>query len=136
MLATAMANFLLNRQFVASNGANNMTGTNVVLQDVEIDLQSFARVSYEIRITGTPVGTLTLEGTNQADPAIPGKAKTGVTFVTLPAAVITPALPAVAGAAVNYIGDLVTAARFVRLRYVNTSGTGTLDVYVNAEQNP
>lgn len=125
-----MGNQTLNRQIVASNGANNATGVAVVLPDSEIDTEFLGQVNIEIRITGTPTGTLTCEGTNQADPLRPGKAA-AVTFITLPAAAMSPALPAVAGAALNYIGDLISGVRFVRWRYVNSASAGTLDMWVN-----
>lgn len=128
-----MGNPIATRQTINANGANNMTGTAVVLSDVELDNQNYNTVSFEIQITGTPTGTLSVEGSNQADPANPLKALAGVTFVPLPAGAMTPALPAVAGAALSYLGTLTTGARFVRLRYVNSGSTGQLNAYVSAK---
>ena len=128
-----MANEILTRQFIASLGANNATGAATVTQDVELDTSQFGTVNWEIRITGTPTGTLTLEGTNQQSPSNSNKALS-TAFFTLPSTAMNPALPAVAGAAVNYSGDLVSGIRFVRIKYVNSASAGTLDVYVNATQ--
>jgi hypothetical protein len=128
-----MANEILTRQVISSLGANNATGVATVTQDVEIDTSQFGTLNYEIRITGTPTGALTLEGTNQQSPSNSNKALASA-FFTLPATFVNPALPAVAGAAVNYSGDLVSGIRFVRIKYVNSASAGTLDVYVNATQ--
>lgn len=116
-------------RLVNSLGANNMTGTNVVLgPSGAIDMLCVDQADIEIQITGTPTGTLTVEGSNQYDPITNPNA----TFVTLAAGAVNPALPGVAGAGSSYIGNLTAQAlgcRWFRLRYVNTSGTGQLNVW-------
>jgi hypothetical protein len=105
-----------------------MTGTNVVLGSV-IDMQDVdTNASLEIQITGTPNGTLTLEGSNQYHPLY----NTAPTFVPLAAGAANPALPAVAGAALSLLSNLTAQAlgcRYVRLRYVNSSSTGVLNAW-------
>lgn len=104
-----------------------MTGAAVVLSSV-LDMLTADRGGLEIQIAGTPTGTLSLEGSNQYDPITNNAA----TFVPLAAGAINPALPAVAGAAVAYIGNFTAQAlspRYVRLRYVNSASTGQLNVW-------
>lgn len=117
-------------QIITSGGANNMTGTATVLSG-PIDLRNVdTDASLEIQITGTPNGTLSLVGSNQFDPLTNPNA----TFVPLAAAAVTPVLPTVAGAASSIICALAAQAlgcRWVRLKYVNTSSTGTLDVWAH-----
>jgi hypothetical protein len=105
-----------------------MTGTNVVLGPSKaIDMLCVDKASLEILISGTPTGTLTVEGSNAYDPI------TNVgTFVPLAAGAVNPALPGVAGAGGQTIHNLTAQAlgcRWFRLRYVNTSGTGQLNVW-------
>jgi hypothetical protein len=115
---------------VNSGGANNMTGTATVLSD-PIDLRNVdTAASLEIQIAGTPTGTLSLLGSNQYDVQLNPNA----TFVPLAAGAVTPVLPTVAGAGSTTICALAAQAlgcRYVQLKYVNTSGTGTLDVWAH-----
>lgn len=117
-------------RIVNSLGLTNMTGAAVVLGPTgAVDMLSVdTNASIEIQITGTPTGTLTLEGSNQYEPITNASA----TFVPLAAGAINPALPAVAGAAVSYIGNLTAqalACKWVRLRYVNSASTGQLNAW-------
>lgn len=105
--------------------ANNMTGVATVLSSI-IDLRNVdGWASLEIVITGTPTGTLSLLGSDQYDP----QTNASATFVPLAAAAVTPVLPTVAGSASSTICALAAQAlgcRYIQLKYVNTSGTGTL----------
>jgi len=99
-----------------------------------IDLNRVNKCSIEIRETGTPSGTISLEGTNQPS-SNEGVPDPNVTPVTLAAGAITPALPAPGGAAVNYIGGLVilggqSQCRWVRLRQT-AGGGGAATVWVH-----
>lgn len=115
-------------QIVNAGGANNMTGTATVLSAI-IDLRNVdAEASLEIVITGTPTGTLSLTGSDQYDP----QTNPAPTFVPLAAGAVTPALPAVAGAASSTIVALAAQAlgcRALQLKYVNASGTGQLNAW-------
>ena len=106
-----------------------MTGTAVVLgPSGAVDMLCVDQATLEIQITGTPNGTLSVEGSNQYDPITNPSAA----FVTLAAGAMNPALPAVAGAGLSYIGNLTAQAlgcRWFRLRYVNSSSTGQLNVW-------
>jgi hypothetical protein len=122
-----MGNPLLNRKVIDAAGVNNMTGASVVLSAV-IDTWQFNAVSLEAQITGTPNGTLTLEGSNQYDPYNNPNA----VFVPLPSAAMVPPLPNVVGAALSYLGSAATGARWIRWRYANASSTGQLNAWINA----
>jgi hypothetical protein len=100
-----------------------------------IDLGRVSKCSIEIRETGTPSGTISLEGTNQPSGQNEGVPDPNITPVTLAAGAITPALPATGGAAVNYIGGLVipggqAQCRWVRLRQT-AGGAGSASVFVH-----
>lgn len=96
-----------------------------------IDTQGMEAVSWELATTGTPTGTLTVEGSNQYDPLLNPNA----VFVAQPATV--PALPVPAGAGQTALvstpaGGAGGGGRYQRIRYARTSGSGTLDVWVHA----
>lgn len=103
-----------------------MTGTDVLLGGV-IDMKDVdTAASFELAGTGTPTGTLTLEGSNQYD----ALTNPSATFVQLAAGAINPALPAIAGSVPAYIGNLTAQAlgcRYIRMRYVNSGSTGVLN---------
>lgn len=108
-----------------------MTGTAVVLSNV-MDLLCVDQATLEIIITGTPTGTLSVEGSDRYQPI----ENNAVTFTPLAAAAVTPALPAVAGAGSSTIVALTAQAlgcRYFRLRYVNSSGTGVLNVWFSGK---
>jgi hypothetical protein len=128
-----------NRQIVNSQGANNMTGTATVVSDWVDTAKLGGQMSLEIQITGTPNGTLTLEGTNRLNPAKPNDVDPTAVAVPFAAGAINPALPAVAGAAVAYLGGVLVlgnqgSARWIRLRYVNSSSTGQLNAWAHAAE--
>lgn len=118
----------LNRNIVPA-AQSNLAGSSV---SDWVDTEYFNAVNFEIRATGTPTGTFTLEGTNQTDPGAASQPLVGVTPVTMPAAAMNPPLPAAAGAAVDYVGDLVSGVRWVRIRYTRSGGAGSLAIHVNA----
>lgn len=117
-------------QVINSAGANNMTGTATVLSTIIDLLNTDLAGGLEIQIAGTPTGTLSLLGSIQYDP----KNNPNATFVPLAAGAVTPALPAVAGAASSTICALAAQAlgcRYVQLKYVNSSSTGQLNVWAH-----
>jgi hypothetical protein len=123
-----MPRFLLNSKILDPLGVNNMTGTAIVLSPA-IETFRFDPdfLNFEIQWTGAPTGTLTLEGSNQWDPFVnPGVGFIGINAATL----LNPAIPAITGAS-TYLATLLKPAfcRWVRWRYVNTSGTGQLSIW-------
>jgi hypothetical protein len=114
-----------------------MTGTAPVVGP-PIDMLEVDKGGFELQIAGTPTGTLSLEGSDQYDPTQGPAApvNTGIVFVPLAAGAMNPALPAVAGAALSYIGNFTAQAlgcRTVRLRYVNASSTGQLNAFLTGQ---
>lgn len=88
-----------------SMGASiNCPSTNIMYVD---------RVGYQISYTGTPTGTFTVQVSND---------NTTWQDLTLSAAVTA------SGAAGNDFIDCETAAKYIRLVYTRTSGTGSLFV--------
>lgn len=76
------------------------------------------RVGYQIAWTGTPTGAFTVEISND-----------GSTWVEL---TLSTAIAA-AGSADEAFIDAETAAKFIRLVYTRSSGTGTLNVHITAK---
>lgn len=120
-----------NWKILDSGGGNNATGTNTIVSGW-IDTQQWSVINVEIQAVGTASGTLTAEGTNQFDPAWPFQPKAGVVPVPQPSTFMVPSLPSVQGSAVAYQGNVNGGPRFIRYKYVNSTGSGALDMWVNA----
>ena len=99
------------KYIVAGSMAATVTGpsTNILHTD---------RVGYQIVFTGTPTGTFTAEVSNDETTWEPLTLSVGITA---------------AGSADNHFIDCETAAKFIRLVYTRSSGTGTLDVKLIAK---
>jgi len=126
-----MAGYVYDRKIVDSAGANNMTGTATVTSGW-ICTDHLERATLEIQITGTPNGTLSVEGTDQTDGGLntPSSSATPIAI----ASPTTPALPSVAGAGSSTLCGLSAIAlsvKFIRLKYVNSSGSGQLNVFAH-----
>ena len=76
------------------------------------------RVGFQLVWTGTPVGTFSVEVSND---------ETVWAALTLSAAVIG------GGAADNAFIDVETGAAYVRVKYTDTSGVGTLQAHIVAK---
>jgi hypothetical protein len=114
-----------------------MSGTNtivsVAIDTTMVDLQ----LGIEFQITGTPTGGGTfggfsLEGSNQYDPVNNPNA----TFIPIiSGAPLTPAIVQPAGAGSSQLcalsGTSALPFHWLRMRYVNASGSGTVDAWVN-----
>lgn len=102
----------------------SITGTPTNLEGIEV-------ISYQATYaaTGTPVGTLSFQGSNNYD----AQAGTG-TFVDLDSTLITGLTachPAgVAGDHLITIDTEVFKCKFIRPKYTRTSGSGTLNMWV------
>jgi len=104
------------------------TGSQVVVSDPIYMGNSGNRFHLEIVTTGTPNGTFAIEGSNQYDPV----SNPSATFVAEAAA--APAFPTLTGTPSQTMHGLFGTSTngqgaWLRLRYTNTSGTGTLSVY-------
>ncbi len=115
-----------------------MTGTNVLLSN-PLDLSRCEKASLEIQVPTTSVtGTLTIDGTNQPNPSNEQQPDPAVTWVPLAAAATVPVLPAVnlvAAALALMVGLVIIGGqvqcRWVRVRYVNATGSGVLNIFAH-----
>lgn len=110
---------------VIADGA--MASTDTLTSD-PVDMGGLSTGAYQMAWTGTPTGNATswvVEVSNNYDPKYGASAATWTTL-TLATAPTNPA-----GSATNTGLDLGTDFpwRAVRIKYVNASGTGTLQVY-------
>lgn len=106
--------------------ATNMTGTST-LTSTPLDLRQWTKACLFAIWTGTPTGTFTLEGSADYQfNATP-------TWVDI-SAVLGISLSQPAGAAGNNLIDIsATGLPWVRLKYVNASGTGSLQIIGSAK---
>jgi hypothetical protein len=113
-----------------------MTGTNVLLSN-PLDLARCEKASLEIQVPTTSVtGTLTLEGTNQPNPSNEQQPDPNAVWVPLASGATVPVFPAVnlAAAALALMVGLAiiggqAQCRWVRVRYVNATGSGVLNIF-------
>jgi len=101
-----------------------MTGV-AVINSLEVNVESFDRVSIEATWTGTPNGTFDVQGASQVD-----SSGVGVNFqpITLSS------VPAATGAAGSHLIQLASlgVAR-IRLSYTNSSGAGSLNAWLTGK---
>lgn len=105
-----------------------MTGTSQINSAVQ-NVQNFDNLGLEIAWTGTPTGTITVNGavnnpnTNPYSATNPISANNALTF--------DPILDQPAGADGGYLIDLNQFPfPYIQVQYVNSSGSGTLNVYI------
>ena len=107
--------------------ATAFTGAQAIVSPVIDLLVNGSGFNIEMVSTGTPTGTYQLESSNLYDP-VSNPSATFFAATSNP----TPAFPVPAGAGAqtfHAVGHSLTGnapGRYVRLRYTNTSGTGTL----------
>lgn len=91
-----------------------------------VNIQDFDDVAVEFVWTGTPTGTFEVDCSLDYDSQVAGSG----TWVPLP---LSPA-PAAAGAAGSILIDLTQlGSPYLRVRYLHSGSTGTLDVYAFAK---
>ena len=90
----------------------------VSIDGEKIDIFGMDRVGFQLAWTGTPTGTFGIDVSNDGETWI---------ALTLDTSVVA------AGAADEAFIDAETAARWIRLNYARTSGTGTLNVHTTAK---
>lgn len=83
-------------------------------------------INYSVSWTGSPVGTFTVQGSDDYSEYADGSVKNAGTWNTLPT---TPAVTA-SGAPGNGMIEVVTFCHAIQLVYTATSGTGTLQAIV------
>lgn len=96
-----------------------------------VDTQLADGVAWEALYTGTPTGVFTFESSNQYD----ATNNPNPTFIAIPAAEVIGTLPVPAGAGGSFMVTTPGAARargagrYQRLRYTQSGGTGSLDLW-------
>lgn len=99
------------------NGA--MASTNTIYSSIQ-DLSNFDNEGLEVSWTGTPTGVISVYGS-----------ESGVNFFAL---TFDPALDQPAGAAGGYLINLNQFPwRYIMIKYVNASGSGTLNVWLGSK---
>ena len=102
-----------------------MTGTAVVLSEIT-NIRGMDDVFYEIQMSGTAVGTFTVQVSTSYDP------------ISNPDAVFIPIVldpvPVAAGAD-GQIGININlmGSKYIQLTYTNASGSGTMNAYISAK---
>jgi len=92
-----------------------MASTNTIYSQI-IEISRVDNIGLEVSWTGTPTGVFSV-----------GVSNSGINFFDL---TFSPALSQPAGSASGYAVNLNQLPfKYMRLKYVNTSGTGTLTVY-------
>lgn len=108
---------------IITNGA--MASTNTLTSSV-VDIRGFDNISLQANWTGTPNGTFYVDVCSDYNPNYSGATGTWTT--------ITPTLGAPTGAAgTSFLDAIQTSAPYIRVRYTNSSSTGTLNVYLGAK---
>lgn len=94
-------------------------------------IQNLSLASYSLSWTGsTPVGTVSVEVSNDYSQNADGSVRNAGTWNALPLSIS----PAVSGnSGMGFIDIDAQAGYALRLRYTRTSGTGTLNVIVNGK---
>lgn len=87
-------------------------------------------VGFQLNFTGTPVGTFAIQVSADYAENQSGVVTNAGNWIDL----VLPAVPVAAGAADQiYIDVFAISAPWMRVFYDRTSGTGSLDVFVNAK---
>ncbi len=109
---------------------NGVMASTSQINSIVQNIQNFDNLGMEVSWTGTPVGTLTINGCVNNGPSgtlysatSPIPAANALTF--------SPVLTQPAGAAGGYIIDLNQYPfPWLQVQYVNSSGSGTLNVWI------
>lgn len=118
---------------VITNG--DMSATSIT-SDVTV-LQSLTRLSYAAKWTGTtPIGTIAVQVSNDYSLNADGTVNNAGTWNTLTVeynGTLVTSVPVTGNTGNGFIDVEATAAYAARLVYTKTSGTGTLNVTINAK---
>lgn len=92
-----------------------MASTNTIYSNI-VDVSKMDNIGLEISWTGTPTGSLTVNGSNS-----------GINFFPLS---FSPSLTQPSGSAGGYLVDLSGYPfKYIMIKYINSSGSGSLLVY-------
>lgn len=111
-----LTNITQDRGSKASGVVNGvMTGTNVIYSQI-IDVSKMDNIGLEVAWTGSAVGVFEVMGS--------------ISGINFPSLTFDPVLAQPSGTAGEYlVGITQDQFRYIMLKYTNTSGTGTLNVY-------
>jgi hypothetical protein len=117
----------LNAKIIDPAGANNATGTATVVSSAIETFPYDNSVSFEVQTTGTPSGTITMEGSDQYDPTNNPNA----TFIPINTVFNGVVIPTIAGAPVSayFTHTRPVMSKWMRIRYVNSAGSGTISIW-------
>lgn len=123
--------------FSAALANQTMTGTNTLTSAVTNILHK-DNISYQLVWTGTPTGTFSIQGSLDYNPGLPQSepdgAKNNGTWTTIPAEDALGGPPVASGSAGQILADLSQLPYpYVRVIYVNSSGSGTLTGWVSGK---
>ena len=118
----------LNKPIInAASMATNIVGPATVIQRLP-------GISYDLKWTGSPVGTFSVEVSNTYSQNADGSVANAGNWTVLPTSSFSGTYPVPAGSAANGFLDVMgTEAYAVRLVYNSTSGTGSLTVVACAK---
>jgi hypothetical protein len=122
------------QNFSAGLANQTMTGTAQLISAVT-NIKYKDSVAIQLKWTGTPTGTFTVDGSLDYNPGLPqsGAPPGGANNGTWTSLVLSPA-PVASGAAGNILLNLNQLAfPWIRVTYTNASGTGTLTGYISAK---
>jgi hypothetical protein len=111
------------KPFILANALDlsaNATSSVTVIENLD-------RALLHIKCTGTPTGTVAVQGSVDYDSQSPNAAS----WFDLPLN-----LDALAGSAQDYVIDILeTAIRALRINYTSTSGTGSMTATISAKES-
>lgn len=103
-------------------------GTSTTSAPVEVKLQD--NIGVQLHWTGAPVGAFTFQVSMDYRQDQEGNVVNAGNWVTMP---VSPAIAAAGSADDAYVDLNQISAPYMRIVYTRTSGTGTLDAYVNGK---
>lgn len=100
-------------------------------QSAPVSTERFDRIMLEIICTGTPTGTVSLQVSNDFLPVNQQQIVSSANWNDIPLS-----LTALTGGPETYIIDMVeTAGPWLRINYVQSGGTGTMNAVITAKES-
>jgi hypothetical protein len=110
--------------------AGAMTGTSVLTSTVT-NIQFLDNICIALNWTGTPVGTFAVEGSLDHEQDMHGNVTVAGNWVAL----TLPSSPVASGAAGSILIDMNQLSfPYIRVKYTNSSSTGTLTATIGGKQ--
>lgn len=103
-------------------------GGNITSSPVEVKNQD--NIGLQFNWTGSPVGVFTIQISMDYKQDIEGNVMVTGNWVTIP---VSPSIAAAGSADSAYVDINQTSAQYMRIVYTRTSGTGTLDAFIDGK---